>query len=305
MSDEDFQAVGNNELETANPAQTPSAVCEQLPQERTKAKDIAQYGIVTIHRDSSVYQAIALMAKNNVTGLPVVDDSGLVGIISEKDVLKLLYDTEFVAGSVADYMVENVVTFDEEDNLTEICDCLINNSFRRVPILHNGKLAAIITRADLIRAGQHKFRPHHANGSAPRPNVLIAADIMKCGLLTVKRYTPIYQAMDIIAKRNITGLPVIDDNLNLLGIISEKDMLKLLYDPAAKPGFVRDFMTEDVITFDTDDCLFEICHCLINNNFRRVPILDHGKLTGIISRTDIMQYILKNRTHFFRQKQLK
>ncbi len=304
MADEDFQAVGNNGLETANPAQTPSAVCEQSPQEKTKAKDIAQYGIVTIDKDSSVYQAIALMFKSNVTGLPVVDDSGMVGIISEKDVLKLLYDTEFVAGNVADYMTENVITFDEQAQLTEICDCLINNGFRRVPILHNGKLAAIISRADLIRAGQHKFRPDSDDSSTPPPNVLMAADIMKCGLLTIKRYSPIYQAMGIIAKRNITGLPVVDDNLNLVGIISEKDMLKLLYDPDAKPGFVRDFMTEDVISFDTDDCLFEICHCLINNNFRRVPILDHGKLTGIISRTDIMQYILKNRTHFFRYKRM-
>lgn len=304
MTSENFPAGADNGLETANTDRTQAALCESPPQEKTEAKDIAQYGIVTIDKDSSVYQAIALMFKSNVTGLPVVDDSGMVGIISEKDVLKLLYDTEFVAGSVANYMTENVITFDEQAQLTEICDCLINNSFRRVPILHNGKLAAIISRADLIRAWQHKFRPLSANTSTPPPNVLLAADIMKCGLLTVKRYSPIYQAMSIIAKRNITGLPVVDDSLNLVGIISEKDMLKLLYDPGAKPGFVRDFMTEDVITFDTDDCLFEICHCLINNNFRRVPILDHGKLVGIISRTDIMQYILKNRTHFFRYKRM-
>lgn len=305
MTSADFLPGSENGPETADAAQAQATASKSPTYEKTKAKDVAQYGVLTIPEDSSVYQAIALMVRKDVSGLPVVGESGLVGIISEKDVLKLLYDTEFVAGSVADYMTEDVITFDEEDDLTKICDCLINNSFRRVPILHEGKLAAIITRADLIRANRHKFRPRTIrHNSTAGPNVLMAKDVMKCGLLTIKRYSHVYEAMEIITKRNITGLPVVDDHLNLIGIISEKDMLKLLYDPNAKPGFVRDFMTEDVVGFEANDCLFEICHCLINNNFRRVPILDCGKLVGIISRTDIMQYILKNRTHFFRQKQL-
>jgi len=79
-------------------------------------------------------------------------------------------------------------------------------------------------------------------------------------------------------------------------------LLKLLYDPNAKPGLVQDYMTKDVVGFDQNTSLFEICRCLVNNNFRRVPILDNGKLVGIISRTDIMAYIMKNHARFFSQK---
>ena len=61
----------------------------QCGQGKTKTKDIMQYGVATIDKKTSVYQAIALMVKKNVTGLPVVDESGLAGLISEKDVLKL------------------------------------------------------------------------------------------------------------------------------------------------------------------------------------------------------------------------
>jgi CBS domain-containing protein len=282
---------------------TSTATIQSPPGEKTKAKDIAQYGVATIDKNSSIYQAIALMVKKSVSGLPVVDESGLVGIISEKDALRLLCETEFVAGCVGDYMTTNVFTFDEEDDLADICQCLINNSFRRVPVLHQGRLAAIITRADLIRANKDKFRPQTAqNNPMPDAGNPLAKDVMKSGLLTVGKSTPVYEAMEILATKNVTGLPVVDDYMNLVGVVSEKDILKLLYDPNAKPGLVQDYMTKDVVGFDQNTSLFEICRCLVNNNFRRVPILDNGKLVGIISRTDIMAYIMKNHSRFFSQK---
>jgi len=108
--------------------------------------------------------------------------------------------------------------------------------------------------------------------------------------------------MELIANGNITGLPVVDDSMKLVGIISEKDLLNILVDPNAKPGLVQDHMTRDVVSFDWDDSLFEICHCLINNNFRRVPVLENGRLSGIISRRDIIIYIMQNRSHFFSKK---
>jgi len=116
----------------------------------TKARHIAKCGVLTVRRERSVYEAVAMMVKNHVSGLPVVDDSGIVGIISEKDVLRLLYDIEFLQGTVEDYMTTDVVTFDEDDNLADICDCLAENNFRRVPILHEGQLAGIVSRADVI-----------------------------------------------------------------------------------------------------------------------------------------------------------
>jgi len=102
-------------------------------------------------------------------------------------------------------------------------------------------------------------------------------------------------------KKDVSGLPVVDEYMNLVGVISEKDMLKLLYDPNAKPGLVQDYMTTGTVSFDKNTSLFEICRCLVDNNFRRVFILDSGKLLGIISRTDIMAYIMQNRSRFFSQ----
>ena len=117
--------------------------------------------------------------------------------------------------------------------------------------------------------------------------------IMTTNVIVVKRQTPISEVIEILLENNITGLPVVDDDMTLFGIISEKDVLSLisvLEDDSAK---VEDFMTKDVVSFEQDEDLIAICECLVQNNFRRVPILSEGKLVGIISRKDIIKYILE------------
>ena len=196
MARKDFSRIEND-----NSVNSDIAICER--NEPGRAKDIMKCGVITIEKEKSVYEAIGILVERNISGLPVVDDTGLVGIISEKDVLKLLYDTEFLPGSVQDYMTKDVVSFDEEDSLKDISNCLMHNRFRRVPILHRGKLVGIISRADIIRANKERFKPKGPTEKSTN-NGPLARDIMKCGLLVVKRQTPIYEAVEIIATRNIT-----------------------------------------------------------------------------------------------------
>jgi len=118
---------------------------------------------------------------------------------------------------------------------------------------------------------------------------------MKTDLVTVHKQDSIYDAIRMLVEKNITGLPVLDDDGTIAGIISEKDMLRLLYNIDDKPGKVEDFMTEGVVSFKQDDSLVDIAESFIENNFRRVPIVEDRKLVGIISRKDIIEYILKLR----------
>ena len=117
--------------------------------------------------------------------------------------------------------------------------------------------------------------------------------VMTTELQTVGRQTPIYDAVKILLDSDITGLPVVDDEMTLLGIITEKDVLRLLSQVENDSATVEQFMTRDVESFDEDTELIAICECLIESDFRRVPITSQGKLAGIISRRDIIKYILE------------
>ncbi|HSW00693.1 MAG TPA: CBS domain-containing protein [Sedimentisphaerales bacterium] len=112
---------------------------------------------------------------------------------------------------------------------------------------------------------------------------------MKPGLLTVFPDAPISEAMDLIVRRRITGLPVVDEQMILLGIITEKDLLNYCLRLFPPDATVSVFMTTNVVAFDRDADLDLICECLIEKDFHRVPILDQGRLVGIISRSDILR----------------
>jgi len=115
------------------------------------AKDIMATELVTIGEDATIKEVIRILVKHKVTGLPVVsDDMTLLGMVTEKDILKMLYYRESVK-SVGDLMTTDVTWFDENTDLMKIFEGLVENNFRRVPILSEGKLVGIISRGDVIR----------------------------------------------------------------------------------------------------------------------------------------------------------
>ncbi len=132
-----------------------------------------------------------------------------------------------------------------------------------------------------------------------------AKTIMTSDVAYVKKETPIYDAIEILVKKNITGLPVVNDDMTLAGVVTEKDVLKVLYNLEDRGGKVVDFMTTEVVSFDHETSAIDICDCFCDNPFRRVPILADGKLVGIITRRDLIARILKLRHHKRRKKDVK
>ncbi len=122
--------------------------------------------------------------------------------------------------------------------------------------------------------------------------------VMTADVLSVSRHTPINNALQMMVDNDITGLPVVNDDMTLAGVISEKDVLELLHDVEESPATVEDFMTTPAHSFDQDDNLIDVCDFLIKHHFRRVPITSDGKLAGIITRKDIVKYIVDYQDFF-------
>ena len=123
--------------------------------------------------------------------------------------------------------------------------------------------------------------------------MLVAKDIMTEHVICIHKDTPIYEAIDLMVTNSITGIPVIEDDSTLVGILSEQDVLRLFdtYE-SEKNKTVNDFMTQPAIHFEQDESVFDICSCMIQNSIRRVPITSDNKVVGVISRSDILKQIL-------------
>jgi CBS domain-containing protein len=119
-----------------------------------KAHDIMTEAVICTYPDMPIYDAIRLLSRRRLTGLPVVDeDLKLVGLLSEKDVLRIMNASDdHSENTVSDYMTTKVVSFDVNDNLIDLCDSIMENNFRRVPITKDGQLMGIVSGSNLINA---------------------------------------------------------------------------------------------------------------------------------------------------------
>jgi CBS domain-containing protein len=124
--------------------------------------------------------------------------------------------------------------------------------------------------------------------------MIIVKTIMSTNVKFVKQDTPIFEALDILEKEKISGLPVVNDEHIVVGIITEKDVLEILIDKnLSSKNKVADFMTREVICFGEDDNVVDVCKFFIKSNIRRVPIVREGRLVGIVSRRDIVMLIME------------
>lgn len=113
-------------------------------------------------------------------------------------------------------------------------------------------------------------------------------------LITFKPDQPIHEAIDIMLDKRISGGPVLNENQELIGMLSEKDCLKIIVDRAYhnlpnQKSNVEDYMTGMVATIDIDKDVVEVANMFLSTNYRRFPVVEKGKLKGQVSRRDIMR----------------
>jgi CBS domain-containing protein len=121
-----------------------------------------------------------------------------------------------------------------------------------------------------------------------------ASDVAKKLVITTRPDTPIYDAIRLMANRNLAALPVVDAELNLLGMLSDRDVLKLLYETANRADqTVADYMTPQADSLDMNASLIDLCDQLIDPNARVMPLTENGKLAAVASRSDLIQGILR------------
>jgi CBS domain-containing protein len=110
-------------------------------------------------------------------------------------------------------------------------------------------------------------------------------DVMTTGVITVTETQTKQQAARLLSQHRISGLPVVNADNVVIGVVSE-------YDIISKEGqTVGEIMTRGVISITPDTDLEEVSHLLVHERIKRLPVIDQGRLVGIVSRADLVREV--------------
>jgi len=116
-------------------------------------------------------------------------------------------------------------------------------------------------------------------------------DIMRTEPISVSPATPVTEVLRLLIDNHISGVPVVQADKSIVGVLTEMDLLSLFWEDGV--SVAADLMTKNPRSFSVDEPVVDVVDCLMANNFRRVLIHEDGKLVGLISRADLMPAILR------------
>lgn len=146
---------------------------------------------------------------------------------------------------------------------------------------------------------------------------MLAKEVMHTNVLTGKPENSIQELIRMMLNFNVSMLPIVDDNLKVLGVVTEGDIIYRAYSDGEPVDVgvaflgklremiksinkrsgttAREVMTEELFTASEDTPISEIASMMVREKIKNVPILADGKLVGLVSRRDIMRLVMEGK----------
>ncbi len=277
-----------------------------------KVKDIMNKDVIYVELPNTRDHVLEVLKKHNISAVPVLKDGKLVGIVTIKDILRKVEEDQ-----LALLMTENPVTVKPNDDIKKVVKIFLENPFRRLPVVENGKLVGFLTVRDLIKMIAEM------NINEPVKNY------MDVEVVCVWDGMPLNVCGEVMRLSSSELCPVLDSNTKLVGIVDEKIMLteslidefieKTQYSSSSDVDDVwswegtRDYVTkffevsvlklpkEPVKKFmkkpsyvypqtSVSKCARE----MIKNDIDHIPVLDHlDRICGIVREKGLIKVLLK------------
>ena len=126
------------------------------------------------------------------------------------------------------------------------------------------------------------------------PMRITVREFMSTDIVTLDPKMDVLRAVHILLKHKISGAPVVEADGELVGMLTERDCMRVALDAAfhqQSGGTVADFMISDVECVNADELIITTARRFYDGNYLRYPVVDGTGLVGVISRSDVMRVI--------------
>jgi len=249
-----------------------------------KVKEMMSRDVITISPDETVVLATKVMSENNISCIVAVDNTEVVGIITETDVLKkaVAEQKDFNKLRVAQIMSSPVETILSDFSVLEAGRIMEEKHIKRLPILEQRRLVGIVTQTDLVRVltSYGMWRD--------------VKEIMSPDVAGIQSRATVIDAAKIMASRNITCIIALDAD-EPVGILTERDLLKKIVAMQKNPAHTKvdEIMSSPVVTVSSYYSVFSAGRIMEKMDIRRLVIMEDNKLLGIVTQTDIFRTVKK------------
>ncbi|MDH7506537.1 MAG: CBS domain-containing protein [Candidatus Thermoplasmatota archaeon] len=256
-----------------------------------KVKEFMTKDIISVDKDENLKHILNLMKKYQITKIPVLDNKKLIGMVTDNVIAYKLGSirkkgvpaSRLHASSVIDKEIE-CVTADTDVKI--ILEKVGKPGPTMLCVMENDNLVGVLTKADLLPLVTSNQK---------------VKEIMNKKIITVSSDDRVIHARRIMIDQNLARLPVVNQG-KLVGIISDNEIAFAF--AAVKDSIplgrqkhqldellVGDVMKSPVIWTEPDITVKDASAIMLKNNAGALPILENGKLVGIITRTDLLKTI--------------
>jgi CBS domain-containing protein len=263
----------------------------------------------TVGPDSPVGEAVRLMEDHGFRHLPVEQSGELVGLVSDRDVqlgtggMSLeelgLVDDLNVVHWVRDVMRAPVICVESAERGAVAAARMIEQHVGALPVPEDGRLVGIVTETNLVKAYYDLCRDP-ANADALDVTI---EGVMHSVVVSMSPSDTVSQAIRNCTDWRIRHIPVLDEDDELVGIVSDRDIRMavgraLVADAEAQRDGrvyvedqrVGDIMSTEVLTIEPTEMLSAAVPIMLDNRVSALPVSLEGMMMGIITRTDVLEH---------------
>jgi len=273
--------------------------------------DIMTAAPIVVEVPGSRNDAINMMVRNKLTGLPVIrsSDGKLMGIVSRRDIFR-----KFDEDQLSLIMKKGCITIEPNASIKEAAKIFSEKRIHRLPVVENGKLVGIVTPTDLLKEVREM------------KTTITAEDVIRTTCVTAYVDEPLAYTITAMRISDVPAVPVLDARGKLVGILTDRDlfsdqtkdaeaMSKLGIEDSELAGYrnvlplfyaatdkylsddrkVRDYMVHDPLTVFKKMTLNDVAKIMLQNDFGQVPV--HGtkdELVGMIYDVDVLCALTRN-----------